>query len=187
MPGSARSPRRSVRAERQSELQDVVTAILTASRVLVGVSARSLADVEDTVTLTQFRTLVVLNSHGMINLNRLADLLGVNSSTAMRMIDRLLAAELVTREDNPTNRREVLLDLTDQGASSCNGSATPAAQRSPASSKRCRPANVANWSRRCGHSPMPPASPKPPKPWPGSAGSGLFARDVTSDAAATFA
>ena len=115
MPGSARSPRRSDRAERRSELNDVVTAILTASRVLVGVSARSLADVEDTVTLTQFRTLVVLNSHGMINLNRLADLLGVNSSTAMRMIDRLLAAELVTREDNPANRREVLLDLTDQG------------------------------------------------------------------------
>jgi DNA-binding MarR family transcriptional regulator len=115
VPGSARSPRRSDRAGRRSELQDVVTAILTASRVLVGVSARSLADVEDTVTLTQFRTLVVLNSQGMINLNRLADLLGVNSSTAMRMIDRLLAAELVTRQDNPTNRREVLLDLTDQG------------------------------------------------------------------------
>ena len=33
----------------------------------------------------------------------------------MRMIDRLLAAELVTRQDNPANRREVLLDLTDQG------------------------------------------------------------------------
>ena len=115
MPGSASSPRRSVRTERQSELHDVVTAILTASRVLVGVSARSLADVEDTVTLTQFRTLVVLNSHGMINLNRLADLLGVNSSTAMRMIDRLLAAALVTRQDNPANRREVLLNLTDQG------------------------------------------------------------------------
>jgi DNA-binding MarR family transcriptional regulator len=93
----------------------VVTAILTASRVLVGVSARSLADVEDTVTLTQFRTLVVLDSHGVINLNRLADLLAVNSSTAMRMIDRLLVAELVTRQENPANRREVLLDLTDEG------------------------------------------------------------------------
>ena len=108
-------PPRSARAPARSTLDDVVTAILTASRALVGVSARSLADVEDTVTLTQFRALVVLNSHGVINLNRLADLLGVNSSTAMRMIDRLLAAELVTRQDNPANRREVLLDLTDQG------------------------------------------------------------------------
>jgi DNA-binding MarR family transcriptional regulator len=92
-----------------------VTALLTASRVLVGVSARSLAEVEDTVTLTQFRTLVVLDGHGEINLNRLAELLGVNASTAMRMIDRLLAASLVTRRDNPTNRREVLLGLNTAG------------------------------------------------------------------------
>lgn len=115
MARSARTTGRSSRPSVSSELDQVVTAILTASRVLVGVSARSLADVEETVTLTQFRTLVVLDSHGVINLNRLADLLGVNSSTAMRMIDRLLVAELVTRQDNPVNRREVLLDLTDQG------------------------------------------------------------------------
>ncbi len=115
MTRAARSTPRPVRARTRSTLDDVVTAILTASRVLVGVSARSLADVEDTVTLTQFRTLVVLDSHGVINLNRLADLLAVNSSTAMRMIDRLLVAELVTRQENPANRREVLLDLTDEG------------------------------------------------------------------------
>ena len=30
----------------------------------------------------------------------------------MRMIDRLLAAGLVTRHDNPANRREVVLGLT---------------------------------------------------------------------------
>jgi DNA-binding MarR family transcriptional regulator len=33
----------------------------------------------------------------------------------MRMIDRLLVAALVTREDNPANRREVLLELSPQG------------------------------------------------------------------------
>lgn len=111
----ARPTARSARTHNRAKLDDVVTAILTASRVLVGVSARSLADIEDTVTLTQFRSLVVLDSHGVINLNRLADLLAVNRSTAMRMIDRLLVAELVSRQENPANRREVLLDLTDQG------------------------------------------------------------------------
>jgi DNA-binding MarR family transcriptional regulator len=79
------------------------------------VSARSLADVEDTVTLTQFRTLVVLSNVGEINLNRLAERLDVTASTAMRMIDRLLAAGLVTRRDNPANRREVVLELTGEG------------------------------------------------------------------------
>ena len=94
---------------------ELVTAVLTASRVLVGVSARSLAEVEDTVTLTQFRTLVVLDNHEEINLNTLADLLSVTSSTAMRMINRLLTSGMVTRRDNPANRREVLLGVTDEG------------------------------------------------------------------------
>jgi len=97
------------------DTNELVTALLTASRVLVGVSARTVAEVEDTVTLTQFRTLVVLDNHPAINLNTLADLLQVTPSTAMRMIDRLLVTDLVTRRDNPTNRREVLLDLTPAG------------------------------------------------------------------------
>jgi DNA-binding MarR family transcriptional regulator len=96
-------------------IDELVTAVLTASRVLVGVSARSLAEVEDTVTLAQFRTLVVLDNHEEINLNTLADLLSVTSSTAMRMINRLLISGMVTRRDNPTNRREVLLGVTDEG------------------------------------------------------------------------
>lgn len=95
---------------------DFVNALLTASRVLVGVSARSLTVVEDTVTLPQFRTLVILDGYGEVNLNRLAELLAVNSSTAMRMIDRLLTARLVTRRENPANRREVLLALSRRGS-----------------------------------------------------------------------
>ena len=40
----------------------VVDAVLNASRVLVAVAARSLGDVAEEVTLTQYRTLVVLAS-----------------------------------------------------------------------------------------------------------------------------
>ncbi len=96
-------------------IDELVTAVLTASRVLVGVSARSLAEVEDTVTLTQFRSLVVLDTQEAINLNTFADLLSVTPSTAMRMVNRMLASGMVTRRDNPVNRREVLLGVTDEG------------------------------------------------------------------------
>ncbi|HEU5271630.1 MAG TPA: MarR family transcriptional regulator [Jatrophihabitans sp.] len=106
---------RAKRSSLATDVDDLVTAVLTASRVLVGVSVRSLAQVEGMVTATQLRTLVVLDGHGEMNLNRLAELLGVTPSTAMRMIDRLLNAGLVTRRDNPANRREVVLGLTDQG------------------------------------------------------------------------
>ena len=95
---------------------ELVTAVLTASRALVGVSARSLADVEDTVTIAQFRMLVVLEGSSGIRLNQLAQRLDVTSSTALRMADRLIAAGLVAREENQADRREVLMSLTDDGA-----------------------------------------------------------------------
>jgi DNA-binding MarR family transcriptional regulator len=110
----ASGPRADERAA-AADVQDLVTAVLTASRVLLSVAVRSLAEVEDTVTIPQFRTLVVLDAHGQMNLNRLSGLLGVTPSTALRMIDRLLAVELVSRRDNPANRREVLLELTEAG------------------------------------------------------------------------
>jgi DNA-binding MarR family transcriptional regulator len=95
---------------------ELVSALLTASRALVGVSARSLARVEDAVTITQFRTLVVLEGHGDTRLNQLAERLGVTPSTALRMVDRLITAHLVTREENKADRREVLIALTNEGA-----------------------------------------------------------------------
>lgn len=96
-------------------VDDLVTTLLTASRVLVGVSARSLAEVEDTVTLSQFRTLVVLRGHGQTRLNRLATRLGVGPSTALRAVDRLIAAGLVVRRENEVDRREVVIGLTEHG------------------------------------------------------------------------
>ncbi|MEU7488093.1 MarR family transcriptional regulator [Streptomyces sp. NPDC042319] len=99
----------------RDDVDAVTRAALTASRVLVGVSARSLAAVEDRVTLPQFRLLVVLSVHGTAKLVALADLLNVNPSTAMRMVDRLIAAGFAGRRMNPDNRRETLLELTDEG------------------------------------------------------------------------
>lgn len=119
MTGATRNASRraaGVRTAPEGDVDDFVTAVLTASRVLVGVSARSLDEVENVVTMAQFRTLVVLHTRGETNLNGLAERLGVNASTAMRMIDKLLAAGLVTRQDNPRDRREVLLGLTAEGA-----------------------------------------------------------------------
>lgn len=97
------------------DVDAVTRAVLTASRVLVGVSARSLTAAEDKVTLPQFRLLVVLSVHGATNLSTVAELLGVNPSTAMRMIDRLIGADFASRHANPDNRRETLIQLTEDG------------------------------------------------------------------------
>ncbi len=99
----------------EARVDELVTALLSASRALVGVSARSLATVEDTVTLPQFRTLVVLDTHGTTGLKQLAQRLGVQASTALRTVDRLILAGLVDRRDNESDRREVLIEVTEAG------------------------------------------------------------------------
>jgi DNA-binding MarR family transcriptional regulator len=94
----------------------LTSAVLTASRLLVSVSIRSLAAVEERVTLPQFRMLVLLATHGESNLVSLAERLAVNPSTALRMVDRLVDGGFVARRVNPDSRREVLLRLTGTGA-----------------------------------------------------------------------
>ncbi|MEU3268256.1 MarR family winged helix-turn-helix transcriptional regulator [Streptomyces bacillaris] len=101
--------------ESVDDVDAVTQAVLTASRLLVAVSARSLAHVEDRVTLPQFRMLVALSTRGTTKLVTLAELLHVAPSTAMRMLDRLITAGLADRKTNPHNRRETLLRLTDEG------------------------------------------------------------------------
>jgi DNA-binding MarR family transcriptional regulator len=97
------------------DVDAVTTAVLTASRLLVAISARSLAAVEERVTLPQFRMLVVLARANETKLITLAERLAVHPSTAMRMIDRLTSAGLTHRRINPANRRETLLRLTQAG------------------------------------------------------------------------
>lgn len=94
---------------------DEVEAVMMAARVLVAVSARSVAAVEETVTLPQLRVLVILASRGPLNLGAVADGLGVHLSNATRACNRLVAAGLLDRRDNPADRRNLLLELTPEG------------------------------------------------------------------------
>jgi DNA-binding MarR family transcriptional regulator len=98
-----------------SDLDEVVDGVLRASRVLVAVGARSIAAVDDAVTLPQFRTLVALASAGPQNVGALADDVGVHPSTATRMCDRLERKGLIERELSAASRREVIVKLTPAG------------------------------------------------------------------------
>jgi len=95
---------------------DLVTdSVLTASRALVAVAARSLAGVDAEVTLPQYRALVILAAHGPRLVGALADDLGIHPSTATRLCDRLVAKGLVKREPSRENRRETVISLSAKG------------------------------------------------------------------------
>jgi DNA-binding MarR family transcriptional regulator len=93
----------------------MVDAVLTASRVLVAVAARSLADADEDVTLTQYRSLVVLASRGSQGVATLAEALSVTPPTASRLVERLVRKRLVRRRTDPHDRRQVRVGLTEQG------------------------------------------------------------------------
>ena len=95
----------------------VTELLLTASRALVAVAARSLAGVDESVTLPQYRVLVVLASRGPQLMGQLAESLDVHQSTATRVCDRLVGKGLVGRSSGHPSRREVQIDLTAKGRS----------------------------------------------------------------------
>lgn len=94
---------------------DLVDAFLNASRALVGVAVRSLAAGDSDLTLPQHRALVLLTLRGPQRVRDLADLLGVNSSTATRHCDRLQRRGLVSRERSADDGRAVCVSVTDVG------------------------------------------------------------------------
>lgn len=90
-------------------------AVMDAARVLVAVVAASVLEVEDRASLPQLRVLTLMKKRGSLTLSRVAAALGVHPSNATRMCDRLVAAGFVDRQDDPDDRRQLRLTLTDDG------------------------------------------------------------------------
>lgn len=94
---------------------DELDVVLDGVTTLVGVAARSVAEISDDVSLVQVRVLVLLHNHGDQAMRALAGALGVNPSTATRVCDRLEAKQLVRRRVDRDDRRTVRAELTPQG------------------------------------------------------------------------
>src|SRR3954452_10273924 len=103
-------PRR-VSAATRAARDELVDALLSASRAMVALAARSLAGLDADVTLPQFRALVVLAARGPQRAVDIATELGVNPSTGTRMCDRLVRKGLVRRTRTAGDRRVVRLGL----------------------------------------------------------------------------
>jgi DNA-binding MarR family transcriptional regulator len=103
------------RAPTLGDRDAVLDAVLTASRALVAMAARSLADAGEEVTLTQYRSLVVLASRGPQGVASLAEAVAVTPPTASRLVDRLIRKGLVRRRADRHDRRQVRIGLTEAG------------------------------------------------------------------------
>ena len=100
---------------RDEDLDAVIAAVLRATQAFVGLALRSLSAAGTSITLPQYRMLITLDAKGDQNVRDLAARLGVDRSTATRMCNRLVTARLIDRATDPSDRRAVVISLTEPG------------------------------------------------------------------------
>ncbi|MER7459278.1 MarR family transcriptional regulator [Micromonospora sp. NPDC126480] len=93
----------------------LVDALAALSRSLVGITVRTLGALDVELTMSQYRTLVLLASRGPVRVVDLAAALHVHPSTVTRTCDRLVRRGLVARQAGERDRRVSLLSLTAAG------------------------------------------------------------------------
>jgi DNA-binding MarR family transcriptional regulator len=93
----------------------LVEALLTLSRPIVGIGVRSVQAAAGSVTMPQYRVLVLLDDNASLSIGAIAAELGVNPSNATRVCDRLERLGLIARTTTPHDRRTVLVRITRQG------------------------------------------------------------------------
>ncbi len=70
---------------------------------------------EKNFSLAQIHTIEVLGSHGAMRMKELADRLGITTGTLTVQIDKLVNAGFIARRPHQSDRRSILVDLTDSG------------------------------------------------------------------------
>jgi DNA-binding MarR family transcriptional regulator len=98
-----------------SDTEALLTAVTLAGRALDNLMERSIAAVNQRVTLEQYRTLALLALYGSQSSSALAERCGVHTSTMSRMCERLVARHLIVRTRSPRDHREVMVQLSTLG------------------------------------------------------------------------
>ncbi len=89
---------------------------MRASRVFSAVVAASVAHAGAVVTPPQLRALVLVATRREVDATTIASSLDIHPSGATRLCDRLVESGLMDRAASATDRRRVVLTLTDAGA-----------------------------------------------------------------------
>jgi DNA-binding MarR family transcriptional regulator len=84
------------------------------ARQLRDKSAETLASWD--ITPAHLRALRTLSRHGTMRLSELSDHLQIAPRTATEVVDALQARDLVRRRADPTDRRAILVEVTEHGA-----------------------------------------------------------------------
>ena len=76
---------------------------------------RNASFLTESLSVPQFRMLAFLDRHPGASLSQVAEHLGVTKATASNLTERLVQKNLVSKVENPQERRHVVLNLTEIG------------------------------------------------------------------------
>jgi DNA-binding MarR family transcriptional regulator len=104
--------------DRQERVRRIVELERRANRLLRQYPFDAWMDLS--ITTAQLRSLFFIENEGVTNFTKLAAALGVTSSNVTGIVDRLVEQELVSRSENPEDRRVLLLSVTEKGKTLLN-------------------------------------------------------------------
>ena len=106
-----------VRREAIHKKTELIDEIIQLQRQVNRALRQSESDVwmELSLTIVQLKSLFFISKEGSTNFTRLAQALRVTPSNVTGIVDRLVGQGLVSRQENPENRRMLLLQTTAQG------------------------------------------------------------------------
>ncbi len=102
---------------------DLIKIIIEDQRIINRFMRQSSPDVwmDVSLTIAQVKSLFYISNNGSVNFRMLAAALKVTPSNVTGIIDRLVDQGLVSRTENPDDRRMLMLQLTPQGETLISG------------------------------------------------------------------
>lgn len=96
--------------------ESVVDSILRSSRAILSIAVKSLNEIEETISIPQYRILVILGGRGELPMSEIVKGISLAPASATRLCDDLLKKGLVDRKAHLDDRRQVIITITHDGS-----------------------------------------------------------------------
>ncbi|MDA8026651.1 MAG: MarR family transcriptional regulator [Actinomycetota bacterium] len=99
-----------------NESESVVDSILRSSRAILSIAVKSLNEIEETISIPQYRILVILGGRGDLPMSEIVKETSLAPASATRLCDDLLKKGLIDRKAHLDDRRQVIITITNEGS-----------------------------------------------------------------------
>ena len=99
-----------------TESDSDIDAILRSSRAILSIAVKSLNEIEETITISQYRILVILGGRGDLPMSEIVKETSLAPASATRLCDDLLEKGFIERRAHPNDRRQVIVAITERGS-----------------------------------------------------------------------